>query len=287
MKTTKLISLTTLASVALLAIAPAAGVHAATGYDASNPNTDGSLNAMNGKALTAPTVNPDDNKTTTADPGAATAATANDKTGSATATSEAWARVISGYLTLDAVPDLYFGTVVAGGPAALKDNTSVRTNDGNDRGLLQVTDSRSDVTDPAKPVNGLGYLVQAQLGKFNSYKTVADASSNTNPTEAQDQDKWVLTLNGAKGLTTSTGAKSDASLATAELTANGAGAKVITAAAGHGFGLVKTQYTDTQDATLNVPQSATQGYYVADLTWTLNADANAAVNAAPAATPAP
>ncbi|MHA3066921.1 WxL domain-containing protein [Lacticaseibacillus saniviri] len=293
MKTTKLISLTTLASAALLAIAPAAGVHAASGY-----NINGTEDPTNGLPtykdadLQSNVTNPDPNDKTkaTADPTKGMGANdkANQKTGTAaSAQSEAWAHVTAGYLTLDAVPDLHFGTVVAGMQAGLFDNESIRSNDGNDQGLLQVTDSRVKVdgtgATETPAVNGLGYVLSAKLGDFNGYSTYDKAKNDAAGTNADlpAVTGWTLALSNDGGLVDTTNAPvTDTANALKDptLEAGGAGQAVILTQEGTAFGTVRHSYIKNSDATLNVPGGVQKGWYVANLTWTLNADASAAVN---------
>jgi len=286
MKTTKLISLTTLASAALLAIAPAIGVHAATGYDTSKPEganglptySDAKLPAVQGSKENA-----------VADPAKGMGANdkANSTTGTpATATSEAWAQVTSGYLTLDAVPDLHFGTVVSGMNAGLYDNQSIRDNDGNQQGLLQVTDARTATTGEAPNTTtqqGLGYDLTASMGAFNGYNTEGAATNDAggNNPEITPTKGWTLKLSNNGGLVdTANGAvaNADNALKAPTLTDDGASQEVIQTKPGTAFGTVRHSYLKNTDATLSVPAGVTKGYYVANLTWTLNAKGTAAVN---------
>lgn len=71
--------------------------------------------------------------------------------GSATAESNANVTVVSGILTLDAVPDFGFGNAASGTTVSLKSNEATGdAQDGNDSGLLQVTDSRAAQADGAE-----------------------------------------------------------------------------------------------------------------------------------------
>jgi hypothetical protein len=66
--------------------------------------------------------------------------------------SEALVKITAGYLTLDAVPDFNFGTVSAGAKPSIQNFSGVISDDGNDQGLLQITDSRSTTVTPAVEV---------------------------------------------------------------------------------------------------------------------------------------
>ncbi|WP_334331815.1 MULTISPECIES: WxL domain-containing protein [unclassified Companilactobacillus] len=95
----------------------------------------------------------------------------NQKTSTVTVT------VLSGILTLDAVPDFNFGTMSKGTTVKLKNNTANTDGfttgsddgsdnagiDGNSDGYLQVTDSRN-LTDPS---NMPGFQLSASIGKLN------------------------------------------------------------------------------------------------------------------------
>lgn len=73
----------------------------------------------------------------------ANSAAANSNDGSAQGISEALVKITAGYLTLDAVPDFNFGTVTAGAKAATQNFSGVINDDGNNTGILQITDGRS------------------------------------------------------------------------------------------------------------------------------------------------
>lgn len=72
-----------------------------------------------------------------------TASNPNSNSGRAFGVSDAKVQIVEGYLTLDAVPDFNFGTVTAGAKAGVSNFSGAIQDDGNDEGVLQVTDSRS------------------------------------------------------------------------------------------------------------------------------------------------
>lgn len=88
-----------------------------------------------------------------------------DGTGTETGTAEAYSnaavQVINGVLVLDKVPDFNFGAAAQKTTKALQDNTKHEGNyeatDGNDEGVLQVTESRSKAP---------GFTLQAKLADF-------------------------------------------------------------------------------------------------------------------------
>ncbi|KRK64228.1 hypothetical protein FC72_GL000540 [Companilactobacillus tucceti DSM 20183] len=186
----------------------------------------------------------------------------------ATAQSDANVTVISGILTLDKVPDFGFGTAAAGSTVDLQNNSSAIEDDGNQSGILQVTDSRqnSDKTTA-------GFTVSAQLGSF--YTTDAD-----NPATG----KFLLALKPVQ-LTTSTDSKDviqgqksiEASLTAGDKTDH----DVMNLKAGsYNNGAIIAQFaaqtgTPNSDAQLTVPADAANGStptaqsYKAPITWTL------------------
>ena len=87
-----------------------------------------------------------------------------DTEGTATATSNAAVKVVSGVLVLNQVPDFNFGTAVSGQTKDLVDNTrpDEATNvDGNESGILSVLESREIGEGKAT-----GFDLSAQLGQF-------------------------------------------------------------------------------------------------------------------------
>lgn len=92
----------------------------------------------------------------------------------AQATSDANVTVISGILTLDKVPDFGFGTAAAGSKVDLQNNDGDSV-DGNDSGILQVTDSRQDSANKTA-----GFDLAAQLGKFSHKDATSGDSTDAN-----------------------------------------------------------------------------------------------------------
>lgn len=83
--------------------------------------------------------------------------------------------VLSGYLSLDAVPNFNFGNVALGSTVKLENNTHDSDEftgsasngiDGNDKGLLQVTDSRNLTSKENMP----GFTVSASITDLNDAK---------------------------------------------------------------------------------------------------------------------
>lgn len=211
-------------------------------------------------------------------------------TGKATANSNVNVKVVSGLLTLDAVPDFGFGSGASGSTVSLKDNNATgEAVDGNNTGVLQVTDSRA--TQPSgsgdTAVAGgdtTGFQLTATLGAFST----ADAPQ---PSDASLLNKFDLTLNPQEvldgaGESASTNAASKLETTSAKLTSDGTtSAEVLSPAAGsYKVGTLKTSFTgENKGATLAIPNGLTKNdatapsiqSYKSVMTWTLNAAAKA------------
>ncbi|MFD1417771.1 WxL domain-containing protein [Companilactobacillus keshanensis] len=153
------------AGIVLGALAPSLTAQAAT--TSATVNADGTVTAVTPNK-TVNSLNDKDN------PGLAIAYDngSGDQSamGTATAQSDANVTVISGLLTLDKVPDFGFGTAAAGSKVDLQNNSSAIDDDGNQSGILQVTDSRTDATTKTTA----GFNVTAQLGTFNHTENDVD-----------------------------------------------------------------------------------------------------------------
>ncbi|WP_099974310.1 WxL domain-containing protein [Lactobacillus terrae] len=176
----------------------------------------------------------------------------NASTTPQTATSEANVTVASDMLTLDAVPDFGFGTVAAGTTATLANNDSVINNDGNAKGLLQVTDSRTSTDGKTA-----GYIVTANMSAFND--GTADATG------------FVLNL-ASVNLRDSV----DNALAGKTTAATLEAGSAKTVLANNSYGSARANFVDSKDASLSVPDNAaTKGSaksYTSTITWTLTAN---------------
>ncbi|MFZ8764718.1 WxL domain-containing protein [Enterococcus diestrammenae] len=178
-------------------------------------------------------------------------ATGDTETTTGKANSTAEFEVTPGDLTLDAVPDMNFGTASVKDIAtngitltyASGDLTGEASNDGNNKGIIRVSDFRG---------SGTGWKLSVGLGNFTSGSTNILSGVT-------------LTVNApkAEGVTT------DAASTT--VTPENA-SSVVTAEASEGMG--ENTYTissDTKDTTLTIDKNPTikAGTYQADLTWTL------------------
>lgn len=241
MKMGKLFSSIATATMVLTTLAPAAVANAATGHATNVAGSGVAENVSDGDLPMATSSKPNDTTS-----------------GSAIAQSDANVKVIDGFLVLNNVPDLGFGVAIAGNTVKLHDGNSMREDDGNAQGILEVVDSRK--TDSAN-----GFTITANLGKF------AD-SKNSEFTPATDAPNFVLTLNrvsvaqnkqfGGEGTITQS------------LTAGDSTAKEIVQAGANSRGTHTFKYTKaTDDATLSVPAAVKADDYSAAITWTLTPSA--------------
>lgn len=169
--------------------------------------------------------------------------------------------VEAGKLTLDAVPDMNFGTAsvqqISTANTELKYDSGILTGnpstDGNDGGKIQVSDFRG---------TGLGWNLSVKLGTFTNSLTGATLELNAPVTNKSENG------NAAESLRNVT------------LKSDGADQKVVTSIAddatstnvNEATGMGVNIYTITKDSTtLTIDKNPTikAGTYQADLTWTL------------------
>ena len=238
MKMGKLFSSIATATMVLTTLAPAAVANAATGHATNVAGSGVAQEVSNG------------------DLPMATSSKANDSAGSATAQSDANVKVIDGFLVLNNVPDLGFGVAIAGNTVKLHDGNSMRDDDGNAQGILEVVDSRK--TDSAN-----GFTVTASLGEFaDSKNTTYDAGS--------DGSNFVLTLNpfGVQQHEQFGGEGTEQAVLTAGDTTKNSGTVLQTGKNSRGTHTFEYQKA-TDRATLSVPAAAKADEYSAAITWTL------------------
>ena len=235
MKMGKLFSSIATATMVLTTLAPAAVANAATGH-ATNVAGSGVAQEVSDGDLPM-----------------ATSSTPNDSSGSATAQSDANVKVIDGFLVLNNVPDLGFGVAIAGNTVKLHDGNSMRDDDGNAQGILEVVDSRK--TDSAN-----GFTVTANLGEFADSKNEAYKPGT-------DGSNFVLTLNRFGVQQKEFGGETTLHAA---LTAGDSTAQSVVQAGKNSRGTHTFEYQKTTDrATLSVPAAAKADEYSAAITWTL------------------
>ncbi|WP_125710450.1 WxL domain-containing protein [Companilactobacillus zhongbaensis] len=187
---------------------------------------------------------------------------------SANAHSEASVEVVSGFLSLDAVPDFSFGRAVEGKTANLLNGQSAIPNDGNQDGLLQVTESRKVGGNPESPAAAnAGFTLSAQLGQFdNGVKTSKDFKLNLTSQPLRSADDGAP----AKSIMTSP----------VTLNASGAGKNILDVSSEKAlFGTYKVLFNSNDSASLFVPEGTSNENGVSKwsgvITWTLNAKAGA------------
>jgi len=197
-------------------------------------------------------------------------------TGTATAQSNANVKVVSGILTLDAVPDLGFGTAAAGSTVNLTNNKADKAaEDSQNQGLLTVTESRAGAP---------GFTLSAGLTPFNDGTGTGDAGDTTG--DVADPFTLILKatpLKDDQGANVSTGA--DLSSSDASILADGKDTSskdvINLAAKSYKTGAINASFTAAdKDAMLKVTgtpttaDKASSKSYNSTITWTLKANAS-------------
>jgi hypothetical protein len=148
-----------------LSLSPLTTAQAATAIQVQN-DTKSTYNALSGSEST-PVAESD------------TVTSSDSATGDGTtASSNVSVTVLSGILTLEAVPNFNFGSLMANSTGKLKSNTTDTTGftngttagiDGNDDGLLEVIDSRNMTSDMP------GFTLTASMGPLKTIDTDTSA----------------------------------------------------------------------------------------------------------------
>ncbi|KRN99894.1 WxL domain-containing protein [Companilactobacillus kimchiensis] len=192
--------------------------------------------------------------------------------------------VLSGILTLEAVPNFNFGSMMQGTTGKLQGNTVDTTGynstdktkpitageDGNDSGLLEVIDSRNDLKDMP------GFTLTASMGKLKSIDSdtsTADLRAilhlSSLPLLDGDNNNISTTSDNLNTLASTTDSGDDTHDATT--------ASIIDLAKGsYNAGVIKANFTGADDASLNIPGSGDNSKESAKkmnsvITWTLTA----------------
>lgn len=254
-----LVSSMALAGIVLGTVAPTTAQAATSGYDANmqpskTPVEVGSLND-------------------------GASAYASDDT-SATAQSDANVQVISGFLSLEQVPDFSFGRTIENSVVDLQSNASaIDGDDGNNGGYLKVTESRNTAEARAEgdTSTAKGFSISAKLGDFTNNKNIVtpDFVLTLNPVVFKNLNP----ASGISGLQTSsavlTSGKGEAqTIANVEAKNDKNGqyvAKFNTPKSAQLTVPAKTASTDTKDNGV--------AKYKSVVTWTLNAKAGSTQNA--------
>ena len=207
--------------------------------------------------------------------------TTTTKADGSPATSTVSVTVLSGILTLEAVPDFNFGTMTVGSIGKLKSNvvntdgftvdngtnTSDATagRDGNTDGTLSVIDSRNNLKDMP------GFTLSAAIGKLNPTNTdggsTLDAILHLNPMPLINEENNNVS-NSATPLKTD-------KISVSSVTGNSAPVMNLTKGSYNG-GLIKATFNTPDSASLEIPNTADNTKTSAKnmnavVTWTLNA----------------
>ena len=203
---------------------------------------------------------------------AATSTTKNDANGSVSGNSDATVKVQEGFLTLDAVPDMNFGLTAQSKTAnknlPLINNQGLISDDGNDSGLLKVTDSRTSTSgeEGSTTTTTMPWQLTATLGDF----------ANVDGTAVANLSDWAINLKQTSGENTSGKMPSlyQPKLVSGDKTQH----RVMQSAQGTGYGSTSVYYNKANTASLDMGANVPAGQYDAPITWTLNATPNASVN---------
>lgn len=208
-----------------------------------------------------------------------TSAESDDKT-PATGVSDGYVYLISGFLTLDDVPDFNFGTVAVGSTGYLVNNSGAIGDDGNSDGVLQVTDSRSTVPGSGSGTSatpgsqdGRGYSLSVRLGNFYQLNAKGERAGSafsgfklTIPDLSKAKDANGQSLVSHDPKTTpyvyavdaqSNGVQSD---------------PLLQASAGTSYGTTSITMKKDSKISLSTDSKATKGAYDAPIYWILTAD---------------
>ena len=198
---------------------------------------------------------------------AATSTTKNDANGSVSGNSDATVKVEEGFLTLDAVPDMNFGLTAQSKTAnknlPLINNQGLISDDGNDSGLLKVTDSRTSTSgeEGSTTTTTMPWQLTATLGDF----------ANVDGTAVANLSDWAINLKQTSGENPSL---YQPKLVSGDKTQH----RVMQSAQGTGYGSTSVYYNKANTASLDMGANVPAGQYDAPITWTLNATPNASVN---------
>lgn len=203
---------------------------------------------------------------------AATSTTKNDANGSVSGNSDATVKVEEEFLTLDAVPDMNFGLTAQSKTAnknlPLINNQGLISDDGNDSGLLKVTDSRTSTSgeEGSTTTTTMPWQLTATLGDF----------ANVDGTAVANLSDWAINLKQTSGENTSGKMPSlyQPKLVSGDKTQH----RVMQSAQGTGYGSTSVYYNKANTASLDMGANVPAGQYDAPITWTLNATPNASVN---------
>lgn len=178
--------------------------------------------------------------------------------------SDATVKVVDGFLSLDAVPDMNFG-LVANAATTNKDvplinNQGLISDDGNDAGLLKVTDSRT-----ASEGTGKTWQLTAGVGKF----------TNINGNAVSNPSYWAINL---KQTSVENSLGKMPILYQPKIVSDGDAQSVMQSGVGGVNGSTSVYYNKANTVSLDMGANVAPGQYDAPITWTLSANPDASVN---------
>lgn len=142
------------------------------------------------------------------------------------------------------------------------------SDDGNDSGLLKVTDSRTSTSgeEGSTTTTTMPWQLTATLGDF----------ANVDGTAVANLSDWAINLKQTSGENTSGKMPSlyQPKLVSGDKTQH----RVMQSAQGTGYGSTSVYYNKANTASLDMGANVPAGQYDAPITWTLNATPNASVN---------
>lgn len=201
-----------------------------------------------------------------------TSLAANDSTIADSKTSTVTVTVLSGYLTLDAVPDFNFGNIALGTTAKLKNNTPDTTGmtnavkDGNSKGLLQVTDSRNLTSKEDIP----GFNLSAKMGSLvGADNTSLDAILDLSSMPLLDSNNNNVSSSSASLSTQAASLASNASTTSTVMDLK---------KGSYNPGVIKAEFNTPDSASMTLPKNSDYSYdkssknMNAVVTWTLTAN---------------
>ena len=224
------------------------------------------------KAADANAISVNTSDLTKSDDSVVTSLAANDTTVADSKVSTVTVTVLSGYLTLDAVPDFNFGNIALGTTAKLKNNTADTTGienpgeDGNTKGLLQVTDSRNLTSKEDIP----GFNLSAKMGSLVG-------ADNTSLDAILDLSSMPLLDSNNNNVSSSS---TNLSTQAASLTSNASTTSTVMdlKKGSYNPGVIKAGFNTPDSASMTLPKSSDYSYdkssknMNAVVTWILTAN---------------
>lgn len=191
-----------------------------------------------------------------------------------TATSNVTVDILSGILTLNAVPDFAFGSTMIGSSSKLVSNDVDTTDtdaplgeDGSSEGVVKMIDSRTQTTKDGM-ATGPGFSLTASIGNLVHGTSELGAILTLSSMPLVDQNDQNVSINSAKDFKTTKGV----------LQSGGPAQQLINLQGGtYRAGVIRAHFSTPDSASLEVPNQTNTApsnsvtKYNAVVTWTLNA----------------